>query len=161
MHQLLKNMLHAGVLKSKRFYRKFKALHSICLQRVLGKIFEFPDFFLFKFVLAAASAKANTPTSMRYITAQTNFLYKHYKHYTVLNIGCTLPYLVLKSTNKNYKLFNIQPSDFSCCADFLKYILSLTITFNRQNLCWVLLRDSQNYKKTKSPIFKGAPLCLP
>ena len=91
MHQVLKNMLHAIVLKSKLLHRKSKALHRICLQKVLGKIFDFPDrFSLFKFVVATTPARANTPTSKRYITAQPGILYMHYKYSSKYTVYSTI-----------------------------------------------------------------------
>lgn len=60
---------------------------------------------------------------------------------------CTPPFLVLKCTEKNHKFFDFQPSHFSYWL--LIVYMKLQQNFNWQNLSWMLLKDSQNYKKTK------------
>ena len=45
---------------------------------------------MFKFVVATTPARANTPTSKRYITAQPGFLYMHYKYSSKYRVYSTI-----------------------------------------------------------------------
>ena len=45
---------------------------------------------MFKFVVATTPARANTPTSKRYITAQLGFLYMHYKYSSKYRVYSTI-----------------------------------------------------------------------